>query len=748
MKQAEKSEKPQPALFGSFEKDNREYVTGKFRHPGFPENCGLDNDAVSDGVVKLAEENKQLPSALLKAKAFRYVCETMQLDINPQDFFPAFGCWVRGKKPLSAMLNKRESAIRTGKLKSVWNLTNCGHQAGAWFVYLDINHSAPDWEFAIGAGFPGILERAKRYRRLHEEKGTLTQETADFLDSVIQVHQCILDTLARFRHFGQERYPGNRRVEFVCSALARLQENAPSTFYEALLFIYMHFMFGEYIDRFQERTLGNLDVLLDPFYQRDLKAGIMTETQARELLDYFLMQWGSIDNPMGQPFYLGGTNPDGSSRFNPLSVMILEEFDKLHIPTPKIQLKVAKNTPDSILDLTLDMIRRGNSSLVFVCEEAIMRSMLRLGYTIDEAREFDVTGCYEYGVRGNENVTQSLHCNIPKAVELALNNGIDPITKVRCGIPNCGVENMKDFSDFYDAFLRQLAWQIGEITAFADAAEPELVNISPALLFSGTIEHCLQVGRDAYSTGCKYNTTMLLLVGFGSAVDSLMAVRELVYEKKLVSLPELREILYADWFRHEDLRQKAIHSRHRYGSGDPDTEFMAENLAGYLSNLINLRPNTRGGFWVASGHPARKFIELGKLTGATPDGRKSGVEFSKNLSPSIATDTHGVTAMINSVTKTDSANMPGNFTLDVMLHPTGVTGSDGLAAMKTLLRIYFKHYGLAMQFNVCSPEILRDAQNNPAKYPSLQVRVCGWNVRFNDLAHCEQDAYIERCSTI
>lgn len=114
----------------------------------------------------------------------------------------------------------------------------------------------------------------------------------------------------------------------------------------------------------------------------------------------------------------------------------------------------------------------------------------------------------------------------------------------------------------------------------------------------------------------------------------------------------------------------------------------------------------------------------------------------------MITDTDGVTALISSVTKIDSLCFPGNYTLDLMLHPTGTTGSDGLLAMRTLLKVFFKHYGLALQFNVCSAEILRDAQAHPEKYPSLQVRVCGWNVRFNDMARSEQDVYIERCANM
>ena len=139
---------------------------------------------------------------------------------------------------------------------------------------------------------------------------------------------------------------------------------------------------------------------------------------------------------------------------------------------------------------------------------------------------------------------------------------------------------------------------------------------------------------------------------------------------------------------------------------------------------------------------------MGQLTGATPDGRLNGEEISKNLSPAMGTDTNGVTALIRSATTIDSIDLPGDFSLDVMLHPTSIQGTDGLAALKSLLFAYFERNGIDIQFNVFDAAELEQAQKNPEKYANLQIRVCGWNVRFVELAKQEQDAYILRAKNI
>ena len=189
-------------------------------------------------------------------------------------------------------------------------------------------------------------------------------------------------------------------------------------------------------------------------------------------------------------------------------------------------------------------------------------------------------------------------------------------------------------------------------------------------------------------------------------------------------------------------------SKLKWGCGNAEADALAkEVIEGFTSRFVG-KPNSRGGVFLASGHCARQFIVLGEKTGATPDGRKAGEEMSKNLSPTMGADTEGATALILTLASSDVEHLPGDYPLDMMLHPSVCAGDDGLAVMRTLVKLFHKNGGSVIQFTVFSPEELRDAQAHPEKYETLQVRVCGWNVRWNDLSRAEQDAYIRRAENV
>ena len=460
------------------------------------------------------------------------------------------------------------------------------------------------------------------------------------------------------------------------------------------------------------------------------------------------MQWASIDNYWGHPFYFGGTKANGESEINELSYLILDVYDQLAIPTPKLQLKVAPDTPTSFIDKALDMIRRGHNSIVFVSEKSIERALMGVGISKDEARTCDILGCYEFMPKGLGCYTVAGYINMLKPVELVFHNGVDPMTGITCGVKTGSLAELDSFDKFYSAYIRQLSHTIESVIECAGDFERHLSTISPAQVYSATIEHSLDCAKDGFHNGSVYNISALLSAGLASSVDALMAVKEFVYEKREVSLEQLRDIMLNNWTGHEKLRLKMLRSKNKYGNGIEAVDYYAEAIARYFAGKINLRPNSRNGFYIASGHSARTFITLAEKTGATPDGRLAKEEMSKNLSPVMGMDTSGVTALIKSVTRIDSALLPGDFPLDVMMHPATVQGEEGLAAMRTLLKTYMDKHGVAIHFNIFDANVLIDAQKHPEKYESLQVRVCGWNVRFNDIAQKEQDQYIKRALSI
>jgi formate C-acetyltransferase len=191
-----------------------------------------------------------------------------------------------------------------------------------------------------------------------------------------------------------------------------------------------------------------------------------------------------------------------------------------------------------------------------------------------------------------------------------------------------------------------------------------------------------------------------------------------------------------------------LRSKRKWGNNDPEANALGAEIIDAFASQLNGKPNSRGGVFLASGHCARQFIELGAKTGATPDGRKAGEEMSKNLSPTMGADTEGATALVMTLAASDVATLPGDYPLDVMLHPSVCDGNEGIEAMRTLVRVFHENGGSVIQFTVFNAEELRDAQRHPEKYENLQVRVCGWNARWNDLSRAEQDAYIRRAENV
>jgi len=725
------------------------YLWRKYREQVCDPSTGLDNETIEKELLALAEKLKDQPREVAKARLFAFICENVTIDASPHDWFVAFGCWNRQKRPLGPVIGRWNREVSAAKMKTQ-EIENTLKKCGAADLWKDYDHSTPDWETILALGFPGIRERARNFRQERENRGKLDKQAAAYFDGIEITYTAILDALDRFHTQTLKRADENNnypRLLAMGACLQQLRHGPPTNTYEALQFIFLYFMFSEHIDNFQARTLGNLGVLLFPYFQEDIASGRFTEAQIREYFAYFMMQYASINNYWGHPFYFGGIKANGETEINELAFLILDVFDQLGITSPKLHLKYDRKTPEKFVNKALDMIRRGHNSIVFVCEPGIRNAFLNVGLTEEDARESVLTGCYETIPRYG-NYTAPAYLNLLKPLELAFNNGMDPVSGVKCGIETGEVETFKTFDDFYTAYTRQLGNIIQKVITWTNDAEQYLSQINPAQVLSGTSENSLRTAHDAFHNGSVHNNTSIFLAGFGTSVDALCAVRELVFIRGEITLVDLRNILRTNWDGHEQLRLMAVHRAPKYGNGDETADNMAIKLGNFLDSKINRIPNARGGKYWASLHAARHYIVLGNKTGATPDGRMAGEEMSKNASPTMGMDTNGVTALIKSVTTINTAQFPGDFPLDVMLHPTTVAGDEGLNVMRALLKTYMDRNGALIQFNIFDAETLLDAQKHPEKYEYLQVRVCGWNVRFNDLPKVEQDAYIRRAMNI
>ena len=719
--------------------DEWDYVRRKWREDLADAQTGLDNPTISQKLPGLvADWSRTNRWPVVKAKLFAWMCDNVAIDVSGWDWFPTFTWWSRdfdhpgkrtdGLHPVLDIMRERDAQVWKTHLPEQESYVR-----GAWAVHHDFDHAAPDWDDVLKTGFPGMRERLLRHWRdteFHRTRLVAADAVLRLLDRLV---------VQGVKRAAEEDEGGLRRMRLDAqvASMKRLRNGAPVTALDAMNFIYLYWVISEEFESIQVRTLGNLDRLLTPYCRADLAAGRTTEAEFREQFRHFWWQWGSMDYYWGQPTYFGGTKQNGTTEYTEVSRMMFEEIDKMALPTPKMHLKMGASTPDWVWRQTLDMMRR-QRAISFIGEEPHWRVIRSLGYSEEQARTFLLWGCYEWAIKDGANDTFAGVFSL-----------IRPLTEL--------LEEAKDgrfeaatFETFKSAYLMRLTRLAETVRNASFEMEKCLGEVNPSLLFSLASERSVKAGVDAFSGGLSSgNNSGIWAIGLGSTADALAGVEELVYEgKEKMSLQELGGIMAKNWEGHEDLRQRMLRSSAKWGNGEQMTMGLAREIVKGVAAVINGRPNSRGGVFKVVGHSGRCHYWLGAETGATLDGRKRGEELSKNISPTMGADTEGATALVNSAAALDARDLPGDFPLDVALLPHTVAGEKGLQAMRALIETYFANGGLVIQFNIHDAETLRDAQRHPEKYENLQVRVTGWNVRWNDIPREEQDKFIQRAEGI
>ena len=357
-----------------------------------------------------------------------------------------------------------------------------------------------------------------------------------------------------------------------------------------------------------------------------------------------------------------------------------------------------------------------------------MAGLIRHGRKPEDAANFIPIGCYEPAVAGKEiSCSGGNHLRLAAAVLNALDSGEEP-------------DSFEGFMSLCKEKLHRSCIYMQEQQILCDMAWKYAL---PAPLLSGTFDSCMARGRDMSDAGAEYNSSGCVISGIADAADSLAAIRYLVYEKKLCTVPQLREILKANWQGFEKLRDTVIRKVAKWGNNDPGADDIAVELAGFVSKELFTLPNGRGGYFF----PAlfgQMVVESGRTYGAFPSGRLAGEPLSKNMCAAVGMDKKGITALMKSVLKIDMRQFPNGTCLDLMLHPTSVQGQEGVQILVSIIRTFIAGGGSGLQFNIFDAGMLREAQRDPEKYSNLQVRVCGWNSRFVELTPESQETFIKQ----
>jgi pyruvate formate-lyase/glycerol dehydratase family glycyl radical enzyme len=564
----------------------------------------------------------------------------------------------------------------------------------------------------------------------------------------------------RARELAEQEADPQRKAELerVAQVCSHVPAHAPRDFWEALQYYwFVHLGVTIELNTWDAFNPGRLDQHLIPFYQKELAEGTLSREQAEELLQCF---WIKFNNQPAPPkvgvtaaesgtytdfaqINTGGVKEDGSDGVNEVTFLILDVVEAMRLLQPSSSVQVSKKNPDRFVKRAACIIRTGFGQPSIFNTDLIVQELVRQGKSVVDARNGGSSGCVEVGAFGKENYNLSGYFNMPKVLEITLNNGLDPRTGRRIGLETGDPAQFDSFEALFAAYEKQLKYFI-DIKVRGNAVIERLyAAYMPAPFLSLLIDDCIATGKDYHDGGARYNTTYIQGVGLGTITDAMTAIKYHVYDQKTLAMADLLRALRDNFVGHERLRQMALNKTPRYGNDDDYADGVMTALFNVYFDAIDGRPNTKGGTYRINLLPTTVHVYFGSVMGATPDGRRAGEPLSEGVSPVQGADRHGPTAVIKSVSKMDHVRTGGTL-LNQKFTPQLLKDDEGLDRLVQLVRTYFKLDGHHIQFNVVDAATLRAAQKNPEQYRDLIVRVAGYSDYFCDLGQALQDEIIAR----
>ncbi|HTX72286.1 MAG TPA: trans-4-hydroxy-L-proline dehydratase [Rectinemataceae bacterium] len=603
------------------------------------------------------------------------------------------------------------------------------------------SRAALDW-----AGDPGALDK--------DEELTAMDISCDAAIIFAERHAALAETMAETER-GAQRAAELRRIAEVCR---RVPAQAPRDFWEAIqMYWFVHLGTITELNGWDAMSPGHFDQHLAPFYGRELAAGSLDREGAKELLACF---WIKVNNTPAPPkvgvtaaesgtyndftnINIGGLSREGDEASSEVSYLLLEVLDELQLLQPQANLQVSAKTPDRLLESACRVVRRGSGyPSLFNADEVVM-AQVGMGKRIEDAREGGTSGCIETGCFGKEAYLLHGYLNVPKVLELALNDGVDPMSGKRVAPPTGDPRSFSTFEELYSAFERQLGYVVDTKIRVSNYLDRMFARYAPAPFLSVLIADCIGQGRDYYDGGARYNTDYVQCCGLGTTTDSLSALKKHVFEEGRASMGDMLAALRDDWKGREDLRLLVTNKTAKFGNDDDYADSLAERLFETLFRAIDGRRSPRGGVYHIDLLSTTCHVYFGLRTGATADGRRAHAPESDGTSPAQGADRAGPTAVIRSLAKLDIARTGGSL-LNQRFQPATLAGDEGLRRMASLVRSYFRLGGHHIQFNVVDSETLRAAQARPEDYRNLLVRVAGYSDYFVDLDRNHQEEIISR----
>ena len=561
------------------------------------------------------------------------------------------------------------------------------------------------------------------------------------------------------RQAAQESDPQRKAELLKIAAVCRhIPANKPRNFHEALQYYwFVHLGVTTELNTWDAFDPGRLDQHLISFYQQGLAEGSLTRESAQELLQCF---WIKFNNQPAPPkvgvtaaesgtytdfaqINLGGLKVDGSDGVNDVTYLLLDVVEELRLLQPSASIQVSKKNPDRFIKRAAEIIRTGYGQPSIFNADAIIQELQRMGKSLADARVSGSSGCVEVGAFGKENYNLTGYFNIPKVLEITLHNGIDPRSGKQIGLQTGNPADFKNYQELFDAFAAQMAYFIDIKIRGNSVIENLYARFMPAPFLSLLIDDCIEKGMDYHAGGARYNTSYIQGVGIGSISDQLSAIKTHVFDENNLRMADLQKALADNFEGHERTRQLLMNRTPRYGNDDDRADAIMQSVFELYFNLIDGRPNMRGGKYHINLLPTTCHVYFGSVIGASAEGRLAGMPLSEGISPVQGADRLGPTAVLKSAAKMDHLRTGGTL-LNQKFTPNLLKEESGLVMLTNLVRSYFKMDGHHIQFNVVDADTLKQALAFPEQHRDLIVRVAGYSDYFCDLSPALQNEIIAR----
>ncbi len=534
--------------------------------------------------------------------------------------------------------------------------------------------------------------------------------------------------------------------------------HAPRDFWEAVqMYWFVHLATITELNGWDAMSPGHLDQHLAPFYAKGLADGTLTRDQAKELLACLFIK---VNNTPAPPkvgvtakesgtyndftnINLAGLKRDGTDGSNEVTYICLELFNELRLLQPQGNIQVSERTPDNVIRAAARVFRNGMGYPSVFNADMVIQEQMRVGKTLEDAREGGTSGCIETGCSGKEAYLLHGYLNTPKLLEYALTNGVDMLTGKQVSIKTGELSEFKTFDDLYAAFEKQMAYVVDTKIGVDNYLRYQYATNMAATYLSCVIRDCIEKGKDYYNGGPRYNSDYIQCCGIGTITDSLSAIKKHVYDEGTYTLEELVAAMKDNWEGHEAMRLTLWNKTPFFGNDDDYADDIMRRVYDSLFRNIDGKHSILGPTYHLNMLSTTCHNYFGQKLAATPNGRFSGMPESDGTSPSHGADRHGPTAVVKSLGKMDQVKSGGTL-LNQRFLPSVLAGEEGIEGVKNLIRAYFKLGGHHIQFNVVDEATLRDAQAHPDNYRGLLVRVAGYSDYFVDLDNYQQEEIIAR----